>query len=426
MLLNAQHSEEEVKEIFGVFHLTELISDSGLAFLTAQVTENSFSTLMIPTKGNMERNTSGEVYSAQIISLLEKVYNYEMMYRTGTSIWLQLYREEDIMDSRLIPEDKRLELEEEWRKRMEYHPGHLIELALGENVLDSLQMKSKRAGTSYGGNGRMDWENYQTLVPITTSIYEATTPAILDLLSSLELTTEEIYGYWKDDMEANGYFVPAVLLKNLADEMGEFETKDARLAENKKLLDQLEANGLMTAENRQAILTNDSLVASSEYSVFLPYLINTSRFDFPLTGRLKDGYPAIFSAMEQVDPMLHGLSAEINQVPPPTERDTTGEYFEVVISGLGITAQTIIHATENSGDIVGQPPRFSFLPDYIQVIDELLEKSGYEKRLYTAQCYRQISKEDILPVYVSLINPANSDPLLLSHPTLYLRGNERY
>ncbi|MFK8165054.1 MAG: hypothetical protein AB8H12_21595 [Lewinella sp.] len=53
LLINAQHSEEEVLEIFGVFRLTELINDNGLAFLTAQVTEGSFLTQSVPTKWSL-------------------------------------------------------------------------------------------------------------------------------------------------------------------------------------------------------------------------------------------------------------------------------------------------------------------------------------------------------------------------------------
>jgi len=425
LLINAQHSEEEVLEIFGVFRMTELINDNGLAFLTAQVTEGSFLTQSVPTKGRLAQNTSGEMYSAQVINLLKEVYFYETMYRTGSSIWFQLYREEDIMDSNLIPENKRLELEKEWRKRMELHPGHLLELVLGENVLDSVQMKSKRAGSIYGGNGRMDWGSYQPLVPTTTSIHETTTPIILNLLSSLELITEEIYGYSKQDMETNGNFMPAVILKDLADEMGEVETKEERLADHKKLLKQLEEAGLMTPENRRTVLGNGNVVASSEYSVFLPFLNNTTRLDFSLTGLLKDGYPSIFEALEEIAPMLKGFVADIRQIPPPTGRDSIGEYFEVVVTGLDTTAQATVHASEQSGDVLGQPPRFSFLPDYLRVIDELLKKGGYDKRLYTAPCYQQVVDEKTLPVYVALINPVKLDPLLLIHPSLYLWGSDR-
>lgn len=427
ILLNAQHTEDETNEILEVFHLTGLINDRGLATLTSMVSTQGFLTRIIPTKGRFERNTSGGLYySAQLINLLKEVYSQETMYRSGINIWLQLYEEAEITDSRLIPEEQHNAMEASWRKQMENHPGHLIEVALGENILDSLQRKSKRQSSFSLGGGRMDWEYYQSSVPVTTSVYDKTAPEVLDLLHSLELITEEIYHHWKTDMEANGYFSSVYLLDALAREMGELETRELRKQQHEALLAELEKAGMITPETAQMLLANDSLLTSSEYNVFLPYLENTVRIDFPNDGLLENGYPALFAALAQIDPALNDFSATIERITTPPGRDSTGEYFEVTVSGLGHSAQTIIHATKSSGDIVGQPPRFSFISSYLLIIDDLLEKAGYEKRLYTAPLYQQLKEANIFPVYISLVDLANQALVDSGYMKLGLRGNKRW
>lgn len=426
IIMEAQHTEEEANEILEVFHLTGLINDRGLATLIPMISEQGFSTIFIPTKGRLERNTSGGLYSAQLINLLKEVYSEETIYRSGINIWLELYEEAEITDSRLIPEEQRKAIEVSWRKQMENHPGHLIEVALGENILDSLQMKSKRQSSFSSNGGKIDVRYYQPLVPATTSVYEKTAPVILDLLHNLELITEAIYRNWKTDMEANGYFSSVYLLDALAREMGELETKAVRKTQHEALLAELEKAEMITPVTAQMLLANDSLLTSSEYNVFLPYLENTVRIDFPSDGLLENGYPALFAALAQIDPELNDFSATIEQITTPPGRDSTGEYFEVTVSGLGHSAQTIIHATESSGDIVGQPPRFSFISNYLIIIDDLLEKAGYEKRLYTAPIYRQINKEGILPVYISLVDLANQALVTSSGRELGLSGNKRW
>lgn len=423
--ISAQYTKDEATEIIEVFHLAGLINETGLAYLTGELTDGSLLTGSIPTMGGMERNTTGGIHSAQLIRMLNKVYELETIYRSGMSIRIDLWHKAGIKDSRKLTGAPKEIMEQEWRKQMASHPGHLIELALGENALDTLEQKSKRHGAVTFGSFPFDWENYRVMIPPTTSIYEKTSVEILDLLFSLELITDEIYLNWKLDMDTNGYFLPAYILQKLAQEMGELETREPRIKANTDLIEQLVTVGMMDAENQEFILRTDSLLASSEYGVFLPFLKNTQRLNLPVDCSMKEGYPAVLAALSKIDSSLKDIAFEVRKIERPVGRDAVGEYFEVLLDGLGHSSKTIIHATENSGDIPGKPPRFLFVPVYLGVVDDLLEKAGYEKRLYTASLWRQINKDETLPSYIMLVNPANDRLITMSYVQLGLRDARR-
>ncbi|MEM9930641.1 MAG: hypothetical protein AAF840_12525, partial [Bacteroidota bacterium] len=202
----AQHTFAEAKEIAGVFHLAEMINDNGLAFFNNQLAEDSEMSRWhtnVPTKGIFARNHTGKLYAAQIIEILQSIYDLELFYRGGHSIWSALFDETGLNDSNKLTEAQRMEIDSTWSAQMLEHPGYLIELALGENILDTVQMQSKRSGSYFSGGWRVDWTNYQYLVSTTRSVYDQTTPELLELLFNLKLVTPEIYQHWKADMETN-------------------------------------------------------------------------------------------------------------------------------------------------------------------------------------------------------------------------------
>lgn len=423
--VNAQHTKEEVIEIIGVFHLTDFINDEGQIYLISEVekkTEFPMHTI-VPTLGRLERNTTGGFYSAQVLAMLENVYTYETIYRSGSFIWISMIQKAGIKDTRNLSESRRKRIKASWRQQMMSHPGYLTELALGENILDTIHMNTKQPlNISYAGL-HIDWNNYPNLVPSITSIYEKTTPRLLELLLNLKLIKEDIYQTWKADMDAHGYYAPAYVLGELAKEMGELETKRSRINKHIKLLDTLVSTGLMTMKNSQKIKLTDSLVASSETGAFLPYLDNTQCINFPAEGTIEEGYSMLLSALTEIDPTLANISFSLKQIKRPEGRDTTGEYFEIELSQTKNTATTIIHASEESGDKPGEPPRMLFIPAYLKVADQLLTQAGSSKRLYTASMWRQLDESKILPIYISLIDSAHSRLIRKGYLELGLSGN---
>ncbi|MEM9930836.1 MAG: hypothetical protein AAF840_13525, partial [Bacteroidota bacterium] len=227
------------------------------------------------------------------------------------------------------------------------------------------------------------------------------------------------------DMETNGYFTPAYLLRELAKEMGEQETRPQRSQNNQELLEQLYKVGLMTEANKEQIVADSVLLGSSEYGAYLPYLTNIQRIDFPMKGTMAEGYPMILSALSALDTTLSAITFKLEQVDRPADQPATGEYFQVTFSGLGQESSTIIHAHEDSGDTPGQPPRLLFIPTYLKVIDDLLEKANYPQRLFTAELWGQVDSEDApIPVYLLLADKTQQPVIDQHYFQLQLSGND--
>ena len=261
------------------------------------------------------------------------------------------------------------------------------------------------------------------LVPSLTSVYKKTTPRLLELLLNLKLIKEDIYQAWKADIEAHGYYPPAYVLRELAKEMGERETRESRVNKHKELLDTLVSAELMTIKNSETIKSIDSLLTSSETGAFLPYLNNMQRINFPAEGTIAEGYPMLLGALAEIDSTLANISFSLKQIKRPERRDTIGEYFEIELSLTDYSASSIIHASEESGDKPGESPRMLFIPAYLKVVDQLLMQAGSSKRLYTASMWKQLDKSKILPIYISLIDSAHSRLIRKGYLELGLSGN---
>lgn len=413
--LVGQRSQKEIETIITALQENKILTEEGAKYLAlASASQPS----LVPTLNAFEVNESNKVFDATLLQNLGIFFEAERMYRMAMDVYLAEVRKIAILPDGTFDSIQMKVIQSSWKEKYREHPGYLIELALGNDLLDTTT-QIRDTSTNFLAYGA--W-SMPTVLPFRAisdkfSVLGPGYEKLLQVLEEKKLIAPEDSQALIEDFQTFGPLSPAVWLKDLARKTGEVETRELRRAETRSVLRDLQQLNLLTTTDYQNILTNDTLLYSSAADKLLPYLNSSVSYQANIYPDLLNGYQTLIRQLAMVNPLFGDLQLILKELLPDKPNEWGFSPIEIELYDGTTRMKDTIYGKIQLDPELG----ISFFEfPHLELINHYLQEQQSHLQLFFRVSH-PVDDSTFLPVTLLLANQEQASYLKEGHRFLEFR-----